>query len=202
MDIRVILNNDSILNLEMQVRDEGNWQERSLSYLCRNFDNLNKGSDYSEVKKAIHIGFLNYTLFPDNPEFCATYMLQNVKNYNIYTRKILLKVIELNHAELATEEDRANGLDKWVQLFNSTTWEELRMCAENSEAIKSAVQDIYRYNSDWMIREECIAREEYYARQKYKDNKIKALSEQLEEQHQEIAELRDRLSRYERLNGD
>lgn len=41
----------------------------SQTYLCRSFDNLNRGQDYSEVKPVIHIGFLDFTLFPENPEF-------------------------------------------------------------------------------------------------------------------------------------
>ena len=47
-------------------------------------------------KNAIHIGFIDFTFFKDYPEFCATYMMINTKNHNIYSSKFVLKVIELN----------------------------------------------------------------------------------------------------------
>ncbi len=57
----------------------GHWPERSLSYLCRNFDHLQKGQDYRESKPVVHIGFLDFPLFPEHPEFYATYKMLNVK---------------------------------------------------------------------------------------------------------------------------
>lgn len=75
LDIQVIVNGHTKLNLEMQVINYGNWKERSLSYLCRSFDNLAKGNDYINISPAIHIGFIDFTLFEDAPEFYATYML-------------------------------------------------------------------------------------------------------------------------------
>ena len=35
LDIKVMLNDETLINLEMQVANEYNWPERSLSYLCR-----------------------------------------------------------------------------------------------------------------------------------------------------------------------
>lgn len=37
LDIEVLFNNDTLINLEMQVMNELNWSERSLAYLCRLF---------------------------------------------------------------------------------------------------------------------------------------------------------------------
>jgi predicted transposase/invertase (TIGR01784 family) len=73
LDIKVLLNVKTIINHEMQLTDLGNWIDRSLDYLCRSYDNLLKGHDYSETLEAVHIGFLNFTLFNDKPEFYATY---------------------------------------------------------------------------------------------------------------------------------
>lgn len=42
LDIFIQLNNNQRINLEMQVKNEKNWPDRSLSYLCRAFDNLVK----------------------------------------------------------------------------------------------------------------------------------------------------------------
>ena len=42
LDINIILNRHHIINLEMQVINLNNWQDRSLSYLARNFDHLKR----------------------------------------------------------------------------------------------------------------------------------------------------------------
>lgn len=62
LDINVLLNNNTIINLEMQVLDLKDWPERSLSYLARSYDNVAKGDEYINVKPVYHIGFLNYTI--------------------------------------------------------------------------------------------------------------------------------------------
>lgn len=63
LDINVLLNNQTLINLEMQVTNRLNWQNRSVIYLCRSFDSLAHGQDYNQAKSVIHIGFLDYTLF-------------------------------------------------------------------------------------------------------------------------------------------
>ena len=75
LDIRVLLNDDTVINLEMQVLNLGNWPERSLGYLCRSFDSLSRGQDYIETKSVIQVCFLDFTLFPETPEFFGTYMV-------------------------------------------------------------------------------------------------------------------------------
>ena len=40
LDLKVMLNDDRILNFEVQVIDEKDWPERSLTYACRTFDQL------------------------------------------------------------------------------------------------------------------------------------------------------------------
>ena len=75
LDIAITLNDDALINLEMQVLNKYNWPERSLSYLCRSFDQLNTGDYYQSTKPAIQIGLLDFTLFPEHPEFYATYKL-------------------------------------------------------------------------------------------------------------------------------
>ena len=47
LDIRVDLNQNTLINLEMQVINEHNWPERSLSYLYREFDQLSSSKPES-----------------------------------------------------------------------------------------------------------------------------------------------------------
>ena len=153
LDIKALMNNQTVINLEMQIEDQHNWPERSLGYLCRSFDNLNTGDEYRTVKPAIHIGFLDFHLFKDAPEFHAVYKLLNTKNMHSYTDKFSLHVIDLRHIELATEEDKAYQTDVWAAFFKAKTWEEMRMLAEKKPGLQSSVETLYQLNSDEQIRE-------------------------------------------------
>ena len=187
LDLKVIINNKQIINLELQINNEHNWPDRSLGYLCRSYDNLNRGEDYIETKPAVHISFLNFTLFEDSPEFCAKYMLLNVKNHRLFTSKFSLIVVELNNTELATDEDRKYGIDKWAKLFNSRNWEDLKMSAGEDKAMQEALKELYKYNAEEQIREQCEARERYYYRKQYMENKIDTLTEELKAKNDVIA---------------
>ena len=153
LDIKALMNNQTVINLEMQIEDQHNWPERSLGYLCRSFDNLNTGDEYRTVKPAIHIGFLDFHLFKDAPEFHAVYQLLNTKNMHSYTDKFSLHVIDLRHIDLATEEDKAYQTDVWAAFFKAKTWEEMRMLTEKKPGLQSSVETLYQLNSDEQIRE-------------------------------------------------
>ena len=102
LDIDVILNNQTLINLEMQIANRLNWRDRSVMYLCRSFDQLNHGQGYGVAKPAIHIGFLDYTLFRERPEFYVSYKLINVKNHQKYSDSLALYVLDLSRIDLAT----------------------------------------------------------------------------------------------------
>ena len=162
LDIHVILNDNTYINLEMQVANKLNWINRSISYLCRSYDQLQHGQDYSEAKVVIHIGFLDYTLFPDYPEFYATYQLMNVKNPYIYSDNFTLRVVNLTQINLATTEDRAFHIDYWAALFKAKTWEEIKMLAEKDEYLGEASKTMFQLSADEQIKKRCRDREEYY----------------------------------------
>lgn len=130
-------------------------------YHCRNFTHIQKGHDYDTAQPVIHIGFLNYTLFPKHPEFYATYMLENIITHQLFSSKMRIGVVNLNQIDLATDEDIIYGLDKWVALFKSKTWEELRMIANEKPELLEATKSLYEYNNEDTIRFQCYAREDY-----------------------------------------
>lgn len=161
LDITVCINNKALINLDMQVVNELNWDNRSLSYLCRTFDQLYQGQDYNDAKAVVHVGFLDFQPFPDIQRFYSTYQLVNTQNMHLYTSNFTLSMIDLTHIELATEEDRAYHIDYWAKLFKAGTWEELRMLAEKNEYIKEATEAIYKINADELERQKCRARDDY-----------------------------------------
>ena len=162
LDINIVLNDNTLINLEMQVENLYNWEERSLSYLCRTFYQLQKGEEYSSAKPVIHISFLDFTPFPEYPEFYASYKFMNEKNHHIYSDKLTLCVVDLRQIELATAEDQASGLEHWARLFKASTWEEIRMIAKKDENLLEATETLYTLNADELVRRQCEARADYY----------------------------------------
>ena len=183
LDISITLNDHTLINLEMQVINEHNWPERSLSYLGRTFDNLNAGADYSAVKPAIQIGLLDFTLFPEYPEFYSTYQFMNAKNYTIYSDKMRLSVLNLTRIDLATKEDKQYHLDYWASLFKATTWEELKMIAKQDDFINEASATVYQLSQEEMIRLQCEAREDFYRRQRSVQHMLDNQKDMLERQN-------------------
>lgn len=190
LDINIMLNDDALINLEMQVANEYNWAERSLSYLCRAYDQLHSGEKYVEVLPVIHIGFLDFTLHPSHPEFYATYQMLNVKNHLLYSDKFRLSVVNLNCIELATEEDKAYQIDYWAALFKVKTWEELRMLVKDNEYLQEAAQSLYVLNADEIARQHCIAREDAERRERTLERNQRILQEELKEKEKEIEKLK------------
>ncbi len=162
LDINVVLNNRTLINLEMQIANKLNWRERSVMYLCRSFDQLNHGQDYLDAKPAVHIGFLDYTLFAQQPEFYASYKLINVKNHQKYSDSLTLNVVDLSRTDLATEEDKKYHIHERAMLFKATTWEEIKMLASKDEYLQEASETIFRMSADDLVRKRCRDREEYY----------------------------------------
>ncbi len=209
LDIKVLLNNNRLLNLEMQVKNEYNWADRSLTYLCRAFDQLQEGQKYEETFPVIHIGFTDFTLFPDNPEFYATYRMININNHSqVYSDKFTLSVVDLTQIDKASEEDKFSKIDYWARLFKAQTWEELQMLAQNDEYLQAAATSIRIANEEEIVREQCRAREDALRRERTleRDNKIllqenQALQDENASLQDENASLRKQIAKLQEHNS-
>lgn len=188
LDIRINLDGEKLIDLEMQVTNQYNWPERSISYAARSFDHLNSGQDYSEVLTVHSIGFLNYTLFPEAPEFFATYELRNRKSGKLYSSKFSIHVLDLTKIDLASDEDKKYGIDRWARLFMAKTWEELRMVAKNNPDLLQASNELYTINKDDLIRQQARARADAEFWERNRNARIKKLEEALIEKDNSIAE--------------
>lgn len=178
----------------MQVINEHNWPERSLSYLCRSFDNIKAGDEYSSVKPAIQISILDFTLFPAYPEFYSTYQFLNVKNHTLYSDKLRLSVLDLTHIDLATDEDKSWQLDYWAALFKTKTWEDLKMLAEKNEYIQKAVETVYELTQDEDIRRQCQAREDFIRNQQFQQHRMDELTTENSQLKGTLSSVKEELS--------
>ncbi len=188
LDVKVLLNDASIINLEMQVVNQRYWTNHSLSYLCSIFQNLESGDDYSEIKPAFHIGILDFTPFPDYPEFYATNKMMNVKKHYIYNDNFTLNVLDLKQIELATNEDKAYKIDYWAKLFKAKTWEDFKMLAQKDNIFKETGETVFKFNQDESVRYLCEMREDGRRILRTYENLIKKGEAELAKKDEQLAE--------------
>jgi len=123
LDIQLELNDNTKINIEMQMEQKAHWKTRTVFYLAKMFTaDLRRGEAYKKAKKCIAITVLDYNII-QNEQYHNVYLLRNMRG-DIYT-----DMLELHTIELKKTPNRAQPapLDEWHSLFNAETEEELDM---------------------------------------------------------------------------
>ena len=173
MDVSVCFNDNTYVDIELQVRDQTDWTFRSLHYLCREYeDGLQRGDAYIVNHAAYQIGFLDYTLFPDHVKFFSAYEMCDIDDGYKFNSNFALFVIDLSQIDMATDADKATGLDKWCRLFKADTWDELKKLAKEDKLMEMIAEEVFKSNSDYAVRKRCQDREDYLRWKKWQETKF------------------------------
>lgn len=163
LDVNVTINRERIMNIEMQVKNFGNYPERSTRYVARQYDNVAKGANYKDVMPVHHVSFVNFDMFEEDNEFYDTFTLKNKNNKLVYTDKFIISVVNLKRINKASALDKEYKLDQWARLITAKTWEELKEISKGDSYMEATARKLFDMESDFAIREEAIRRQEYYA---------------------------------------
>ena len=161
MDLKLTLNNNEIINIELQVYVDNFWCPRSILYLCRAYDSIGNSEDYSNLKPTTHICITDKDLIEGSDEFYSHYLLLNTTNHIPYTTDFGINMLQLNHIDKATEDDVKNGLVYWAKLFMAETWEEFKALADGNEVIEEVGALIFELNYDNQAKEIMEGRRRY-----------------------------------------
>ena len=123
LDLKIHLNNESFILVEIQVREFKYWTNRTLIYACRQITDQTNGKDaYQKLQPVVQIAIMKYSLFPERRRFYTEYKLQDDEQQEL-TDKLKFYVLDLTAVDLATETDQTNGLVEWAKAFNAKNWE-------------------------------------------------------------------------------
>ncbi len=107
----------------------------------------------------------------------------------------MLGVIDLNHIELATDEDKQYNIDYWAKLFKAKTWEEIKMLSAENNYMAEAANTIFKLSSEEQIRKRCRDREEYYQDLRNYERTIAEKDAVIAEKNSEIEMLKTELTK-------
>ena len=115
---------DKIVNVEMQVRGEKSFRDRSLFYWSRIFTrDLKTGEVYKQLKQTICVNILDFDLFDDEDEdYHTTVRVTYGKRRRLFTKKFAIHVFELKKLNRFI---KGRPMEDWLRLINVGSKEEL-----------------------------------------------------------------------------
>lgn len=143
LDILAILNDDTIVNIEIQVLNPNNFIERTLYYWSGNYyNNLMAGENYKRVKKTIAINILDYEQFEEGPFHEIARLKRD------YCNKILTDRMEIHFIQIPkfTKQERGikTKLEQWMQFISQSNPKEVELVMKENKEIKKANEE-YEY---------------------------------------------------------
>lgn len=139
LDVRLLLNNDCRINIELQIKEVPAWDKRSLFYLSKMYaEGAHTGEEYGRLKKCIVICLLGFR-WDDRPGCHKVYYLRDQEG-QLYSDQFEIHVIELN------KELTGDGLDDWIKLFRVESMEELDMIQSTNPGLMEAVKEVAAMN--------------------------------------------------------
>lgn len=148
LDIKLILNQNRKINIEMQNTYQDDWTERSLFYNCRMFtDGFQKGHPYGEIPPCIHVGILNFNQMI-SPNYYHKVSLMDEKTKEVYSRKFQFHMIELKKLENVKEKQKKKPLYRWAKMIAAQTWEELEQESRGNKYMERALEEMIKISQD------------------------------------------------------
>ncbi len=160
LDVRILMNDDTEIDTEIQLSELLVWSDRSLFYASKMYtDQIKPGQKYNVFKKCVSISILDFVLFEEQTNFYSCFhILEDTKHFK-YTDKMEFHVIELPKLPPKLSDD-SSSVELWAKFINAEETEEFYMIAEKDPYIKSA------YNQLQLISQDDQKRLEYEAREK------------------------------------
>lgn len=159
LDVRILMNNNTEIDIEIQLSTLNVWADRALFYLAKMYiEQINSGEDYTAFKKCVSISILDFELFKDSSEFYSCFHIREDSRHTIYTDKMEFHVMELPKLPEKLRED-SSDIELWGKFINGERKEDFDMLAERNPYIGSAYQHLQMISQDKEKRMEYEARE-------------------------------------------
>ena len=164
LDIKAEINDGTMLDVEMQMKNERNTDERATEYMGKMIsEQLQVGEDYQNLKKSIVIFITNYNFLKRNSyhsvgrmKFDKTIKDEYVNMGYEKEDEVASKYIEVHYIELPKfkkkELSKFTKLDQWMCIFTQNR-EGIMLAEKENKEIKRAINTLDFLSKDPKERE-------------------------------------------------
>lgn len=191
LDLQAELNNGIIVNIELQIKNEHNIEERTTFYSSKVVSkNLQRGKDYKEIKQVIMINILDYEMLGFEEYISKTaIVLDKHREYEV------LKGIKWYFIELPKfrkiNPDMSEKVNQWLAFIDDYDRGKINMAEKRNKTIEKARIEMNYLTGDAEVRRLAELREKWemdytsginYARREgKKEGQIEIAKEMLKE---------------------
>ena len=170
LDIKAYINNDTIIDIELQVKNEYNITERSVLYLSKLVaGQMEVGDDYTKLKKSISIVILLFNYFETNTYHNVAHMKFERTKEEKYVemgykeeQEIAIPKLEMHFIELPKFIKKNGGtktkLEQWLWLISGRD-DKIKMAEKENVQLKKASEKLDKMNLTESERELYEARQ-------------------------------------------
>ncbi len=160
LDIKAVINEDTTVDIEMQIADEKNMIERTLFYWSGlYYTGLKRGQDYKLNNKVITINILMYNIFKEEKYHTIGLIKERESNKKI-TDKLEIHFIELPKF-LKSKEIGNKKLRQWLDFICNKRKGEIEMAVKENEKIAKASQEWEYLRGDEAVKRMAFLREKW-----------------------------------------
>ena len=127
LDIRAVNTDGTRINIEVQLRDYGNMDRRSLFYWSREFTSgLSKGEDYSLLANVIAINIVNFEVITIDDFHTTFHLWEDTHKDYLLTDALEIHFIDVKMFNALPNKDIANDpLHRWLTFFDQNISDDL-----------------------------------------------------------------------------
>ena len=157
LDVRLTMNDNTEINIEIQLWYMSAWANRSIFYVARMITEQTEiNKKYSNIKKCVGISILDFEYIRQCNKFHTVYHFREDAENLMYTDVMEIHVVEL--PKLPSLNDGTSLYD-WVRFIKAETREEFEMLAKQSKYLEAAYETLNQISADEEKRHQYLRRE-------------------------------------------
>ncbi|MES2614794.1 MAG: Rpn family recombination-promoting nuclease/putative transposase [Bdellovibrionota bacterium] len=160
LDVKALLDDETYINIEVQIRDEKSFAKRTLYYWSHLYGGqIESGDDFFKLKKSICINILNFKAI-ENECFHNVYGVANLEDHSRFLTDFEVHFLELPKW---TEKsyDTMSQLEKWTLFLKAPSEKVLEELSMQGQVFDQAYKKL-KY-----VSQDPVARARYDAELKY-----------------------------------
>lgn len=140
LDVYLVMNDDTEINIEIQLAYMASWADRSAFYVSKMLmGQIGVNKKYSNLKKCIGINLLDFNYIKETNRFHTTYHISEDTEHIRYTNIMERHIMEL--PKLPAMDDGTDLYD-WICFIKAKSKEEFEMLAKKNEYLEAAYKEL------------------------------------------------------------